>query len=246
MFVMEIATRRVYFTGCTANPDEPWMVQMARNLSDAEDGFLRRKKFLVMDRDAKFSEEFRATLQQVGIEAVRLPHRSPNLTPHIERFMRSLKDECLHRLIFFGQKPIQAAAVSFLAHYRRERNHQGLDNRLIDPGEEVGRIAGEVECRERLGGILRYLLPAQSGLTSSDAQRRGAPSQEVSAGYNSIPRHQPKSRTSQPAEARACNLAFSTSTEIAAHSRFQPIKRAAVTGGPSFFTTRGRAYSGSR
>jgi len=156
LFVMEVATRRVYFAGCTANPDEPWMVQIARNLSDAEDGFLRRKKFLIMDRDAKFSEEFRATLQQVGIEAVRLPPRSPNLTPHIERFMRSLKDECLHRLIFFGQKPIQAAAVSFLAHYHRERNHQGLVNRLLDPGEEVGRIAGEVECRERLGGILRY------------------------------------------------------------------------------------------
>jgi len=109
-----------------------------------------------MDRDAKFSEEFHATLQQVGIEAVRLPPRSPNLTPHIERFMRSLKDECLHRLIFFGQKPIQTATVSYLAHYHAERNHQGLDNRLIDPGENVGRIGGDVECRERLGGILRY------------------------------------------------------------------------------------------
>jgi len=65
---------------------------MARNLSDPEYGFLRRKKFLIMDRDAKFSEEFRATLEQVGIEAVRLPPRSPNLTPHIERFMRSLKE----------------------------------------------------------------------------------------------------------------------------------------------------------
>jgi putative transposase len=153
---MEIPTRRVYFAGCTVNPDELWMVQMARNLSDPECGFLHRKKFLVMDRDAKFSEEFRITLEQVGIEAVRLPPRSPNLTPHIERFMRSLKDECLHRLIFFGQKPLQAAAVSFLAHYHAERNHQSLDNRPIDPGEEVGRIAGEVECRERLGGILRY------------------------------------------------------------------------------------------
>jgi hypothetical protein len=73
------------------------MVQIARNLSDAEDGFLRRKKFLIMDRDAKFCEEFRATLEQVGIEAVRLPPRSPNLTPHIERFMRSLKTSAHHR-----------------------------------------------------------------------------------------------------------------------------------------------------
>ncbi|MBM3792134.1 MAG: transposase family protein, partial [Acidobacteria bacterium] len=105
LFVLEIATRRVHFSGCTANPDEPWMVRIARNLSDPEDGFLRPKKFLIMDRDAKFCEEFRATIEQVGIEAVRLPPRSPNLTPHIERFRRSLKDECLHRLICFGQKP---------------------------------------------------------------------------------------------------------------------------------------------
>jgi hypothetical protein len=153
---MELATRRVYFAGITTNPDELWMLQMARNLSDAEDGFLRRKKFLMMDRDAKFSEEFHATLEQVGIEAVRLPPRSPNLNPHIERFMRSLKDGGLYRLIFFGERPLRAAVVAFLAHYHVERNHQALDNRLIDPGEEVGRTAGEVVCRERLGGILRH------------------------------------------------------------------------------------------
>jgi putative transposase len=87
------------------------MVRMARNLSDPEYGFLRRKRFLIMARDAMFCEEFRATLEQVGIEAVRLPPRSPTLTPHIERFMRSLKDECPHRLIFFGQRPLQAAVA---------------------------------------------------------------------------------------------------------------------------------------
>ena len=153
---MGLATRRVHFAGCAANPDELWMVQMACNLSDAEDGFQRRKKFLMMDRDARFSEEFRATLEQVGIEVVRLPPRSPNLNPHIERFMRSLKDECLHRLIFFGERPLRAAVVAFLAHYHAERNHQALGNRLIDPGDEVGRTTGEIACCERLGGILRY------------------------------------------------------------------------------------------
>jgi len=87
---------------------------------------------------------------------VRLPPHSPNLTPHIEPFMRSLKDECLHRMIFFGEMSPKTAVVGFLAHYHGERNHQGLDNRLIDPGEEVGRATGEVVCRERLGGMLRY------------------------------------------------------------------------------------------
>ena len=76
--------------------------------------------------------------------------------PHIERFMRSVKDERLHRMIFFGERAVQAAVVAFLAHYHQERNHQGLDNSLIEPGEEADRTAGEVVCRERLGGMLRY------------------------------------------------------------------------------------------
>ena len=156
LFVMELATRRVHFAGSTANPDEPWMLQVSRNLSDAEDGFLRGKKYLLMDRDEKFSEAFRVTLKQGGVEAVRLPPRSPKLTPHIERFMRSVKDECRHRMIFFVERAVQTAVVTFLGHYHQERNHQGLDNRLIEPGEEVGRTAGEVVCRERLGGMLRY------------------------------------------------------------------------------------------
>ena len=156
LFVMELATRRVHFAGSTANPDEPWMLQVSRNLSDAEDGFLRGKKYLLMDRDTKFSEAFRVTLEQAGVKGVRLPPRAPNLTPHIERFMRSLKDECLHRMIFFGESSLKTAVAGFLAHYHAERNHQGLDNRLLEPGEEVGRTKGEVVCRERLGGMLRY------------------------------------------------------------------------------------------
>ena len=156
LFVMELATRRVLFAGCTSNPDESWMYQAARNLSDSEEGFLRDKKYLLMDRDPKFSEAFRVTLEQVGTEAVRLLPRSPNLNPNIERFMRSIKEECLERLVFFGERSLHAAVVAFLSHYHTERNHQALDNRLIDPGEEVGRTTGEVVCRERLGGILRY------------------------------------------------------------------------------------------
>ena len=156
LFVMELVTRRVHFAGLTANPDEGWMLQVARNITDAEEGFLRGKKYLLMDRDAKFSEAFRVTLEQGGIGAVRLPPRSPNLSPHIERFMRSAKEECLGRMIFFGERALQAAAVGFLEHFHAERNHQGLGNRLIKPGEEVRRTTGEIVCRERLGGLLRY------------------------------------------------------------------------------------------
>ena len=156
LFVMELATRRAHFAGCTTNPDEAWMLQVARNLSDAEAGFLRGKRCLLMDRDAKFSEGFRVILEQAGVKAVRLPARSSNLNAHIERFLRSLKEECLERMTFFGEKSLQTATVTYLEHFHAERNHQGLGNRLIDPGEEAGRTAGEVVCQERLGGMLRY------------------------------------------------------------------------------------------
>ena len=109
-----------------------------------------------MDRDAKFSQAFRITLEQGGLEAVRLPPRSPNLSPHIERFMRSAKEECLGRMIFFGERALQAATVDFLEHFHAERNHQGIGNLLIVPRKEVGRTTGKIVCRERLGGLLRY------------------------------------------------------------------------------------------
>jgi putative transposase len=156
LVVMELATRRVHFAGSTTNPDESWLLQVARNITDAEEGFLRGKKYLLMDRDAKFSQVFRATLKQAGVDAVRLPAHSPNSNSHLERFLRSVKEECLGRMIFFGERALQSATVEFLKHFHGERNHQGLGNRPIAPGEEAGRTSGEVVCRERLGGILRY------------------------------------------------------------------------------------------
>jgi putative transposase len=153
---MEIATRRVQFAGCTPNPDNPWMMQIARNLTDAEDGFLKRKHYVLMDRDGKFSPAFQAILKSEDAEPVLLPAKSPNLNAHLERFHRSLKEECLDRMIFFGEASLRRAVYEFLAHYHGERNHQGLTNRILVPDDEVGRTFGEVQCRERLGGLLRY------------------------------------------------------------------------------------------
>lgn len=104
------------------------MCQVARNLSDAEDGFLHGKKYLLMDRDTKFSQTFRIILNQAGPEAVRLPARSPNLNPNLERFIRSVKEECLERIIFFGERSLQVTVAEFLSHFHAERNHQGLGN----------------------------------------------------------------------------------------------------------------------
>lgn len=156
LFVMQVATGRVHFAGCTTSPDETWMKQVARNLTDALDGFLRDTRYLLMDRDTKFSVAFRAFLKAEDITPVRLPPRSPNLSSHIERFMGSLRQELLRRMIFFGEGSLRRGVCCYLKHYHEERNHQGLGNGIIDPGDGIGQTAGNVRCRERLGGILRY------------------------------------------------------------------------------------------
>ena len=125
LFVMEVSTRRVHFAGCTTTPDDPWMKQVARNLTDCEDGFLRDARYLLVDRDAKFSSGFREFLEGEGVHSVRLPPRSPNLNAQIERFIRSIKDECLSRMILFGEEMLRYTVHEFLAHYHKERHHQG-------------------------------------------------------------------------------------------------------------------------
>jgi putative transposase len=155
LFVIELKSRRVRLAGCTARPEGAWMAQIARNLTDCCDGFLRGRTHLLMDRDTKFTAEFRQTLRESGVQPVRLPPRSPNLNAYIERFMRSLKSECIDRMIFFGEDSLRRAVREYLTHYHQERNHQGLGNRLIDPAPEVTDITSPVACRERLGGLLR-------------------------------------------------------------------------------------------
>ncbi len=156
LFAMELKTRRVHFAACTTSADENYMKQIAKNLTDAEDGFLNGKRYLIMDRDPRFSKAFRSILEQSDVEPVRLPPKSPNLNAYQERFFRSLKSETLDRMIFFGEKSLRRAVNEFIAHYHKERNHQGLGNEIIESADEVGAAAGKIECRERLGGLLKY------------------------------------------------------------------------------------------
>jgi putative transposase len=124
LFVMEVATRRVHFAGCTPDPHELWMTQIARNLTDAFGGFLNGLRYVLMDRDGKFCPQFQARLRGEDIEPVVLPAKSPNSNAHIERFHRSLKEECVDRMIFFGENSLRKAIDAFLAHFHSERNHQ--------------------------------------------------------------------------------------------------------------------------
>ena len=153
---MHLSTRRVHLAACATTYQTEHMQQIARNLTDYMDGFLLGKRYLIMDRDTRFSEAFNSILKSTDVEAVRLPPRAPNMNAHLERFHRSIKSECLDRMIFFGEKSLRNAVKQFLEHYHSERNHQGLDNKIIDPAPEVGMIAGKIECRERLGGLLNY------------------------------------------------------------------------------------------
>ena len=98
LFVMELSTRRVHFAGCTPNPHQSWMKQIAKNLTDAFDGFLNGKSHVLIDRDGKFCPAFHAMLKDAGVDPVLLPPKSPNLNAHLERFHRSLKDEALNRM----------------------------------------------------------------------------------------------------------------------------------------------------
>ena len=155
LFFIHVSSRSVHIAGITPHPDSRWMTQIARNLTDIEDGFLRRTQYLILDRDTKYSAEFRAALVRDGIHLIRLPPRSPNLNAFAERFVRSIKSECLNRMIFFGRDSLQYATSQFMSHYHAERNHQGFENRLLHPAPAIT-PPQPVRQRQRLGGMLNY------------------------------------------------------------------------------------------
>lgn len=156
LFFIDLATRKVEIAGIAPVANGLWMNQVARNLTDALDGVLAGKNYLIHDRDPLFTAEFLRTLEAAGVQSVKLPPRSPNLNAHAERFVRTIKQSCLDRMIFFGERSLRTAVQNFVQHYHSERNHQGLANRIICP--EAGHLAatGAIQRRQRLGGMLNY------------------------------------------------------------------------------------------
>jgi transposase InsO family protein len=156
LFVLRLATRQVHLAGIIPEPHEQWMKQVARNLTDGLEGFLGGCRYLIHDRSSLFSDGFRMVLEGAGMESVRLPARSPNLNAFAERFVRSIKESCLDQLILIGEASLHRATSNFLLHYHQERNHQGLENKIIRPDFNPFPRYGAIKCRKRLGGILRY------------------------------------------------------------------------------------------
>ena len=154
-FVIDLRSRRVYVVGSTPNPDAAFMTQAARCLTDAVDGFLAGHRVLICDRDGKWTEGFRGIVESSGVRVVLTPIQAPNANAYAERFVRSIREECLDRLILFGERRLRHVLREFVAHYHGERNHQGLGNDLIAPASRP-LFGAHIRCRERLGGLLRY------------------------------------------------------------------------------------------
>jgi putative transposase len=156
LFFIHLESRRVDIAGITDHPNEQWMQQMARNATMEGCGALRHCRYLLHDRDTKYSAAFRSIIETGHVRALSLPARSPNLNAYAERWVRSVKDECLSKVILFGDRSLRRAVSEYVAHYHTERNHQGKSNALLFPDTTEMRGSRPVRCRERLGGLLRY------------------------------------------------------------------------------------------
>jgi len=151
--------RKLLSTCCNIvapDPNGAWMSQVARNLTDCVDGFLNGKRYLIHDRDPLYTAQFVNTLKTSSVWCIKLPPKSPNLNAYAERFVRSIKSECLDRMIFFGGKHLWCVVNEYMKHYHAERNHQGIENRLIETSTLTSNNGGSVMTRTRVGGMLKY------------------------------------------------------------------------------------------
>jgi putative transposase len=154
-FVIELQSRRVQVLGSTPYPDEAFVIQCLREVAGEPDALLRNGRILVCDRDPKWSSAVGQWLSTTGVRAIRTPPSAPNCNAHAERFVRSVKEECLHRVVPLGEGHLRRTLREFVTHYHGERNHQGLASELID-GPAPQRPMGAVRRRQRVGGILSH------------------------------------------------------------------------------------------
>jgi putative transposase len=126
------------------------------SLTDAAAGPLTGFGHLIVDRDPLYTAHFRTLLQAAGVHLLRLPANSPNLNAHAERFVRSIKGECLRHIVPLGERHLRVVVREFVEHYHAERNHQGLDNVIPFPSRGSFAAVGRIQRRERLGGLLHF------------------------------------------------------------------------------------------
>ena len=159
LFFIHPGTRRVIVSGITANPDGAWMKQQARNVTGEirELGFAS-PEILIIDHDTKYTKEFDAIFASEGTKVQRVGPRAPNLNAYAERFVQTLRQECLDHFVIFGEKHLRYLVTEFVAHFHRERPHQNLGNRppvLVESDESILHN-GPIRCQTRLGGLLKH------------------------------------------------------------------------------------------
>ncbi len=152
LVVIDYKTRKVEIAGMIPQANGNWMKQIARNLTDPVNGFLKDKKFLIHDWDPLFTKDFRSILRAGGVKCVKTTVACPNMNPFVERFVRSIKHECLNKMLIFGERHLRYLVNEYMEHYHTERPHQGIGNNIIEPQPQGD---SEIICHERLGGLLK-------------------------------------------------------------------------------------------
>ena len=153
LFFIELQTRRVYLAGCTSHPDSAWVTQQARQmvwqLEDADN----TSHFLIHDRDSKFVKAFDTVFRSTRIHIIRTPFRAPNANAYAERWVRTVRQECLNKLIIVNQAHLQHVLGEYVAYYNLSRPHQGLDQQTPIPSS-TPTLVGNICSRPVLGGII--------------------------------------------------------------------------------------------
>jgi transposase len=153
LFFIELGSRRVHLAGCTTNPTGGWVTQQARNLSFS--GVFERMRFLIHDRDSKFSTAFEEVFRSEGIKVIRTPIRAPQANAYAERFVRTVRGECLDWLLILGRRHLEYVLGTYTTHYNRERPHRALA--LVPPEVSSGGdppVTASIERRDLLGGLI--------------------------------------------------------------------------------------------
>src|SRR6202043_2762884 len=131
LFFLHLESRRVTIAGIARHPDQEWMERIGHSATQENWGYLHPCRYVLHDRDAKFCASFRSALASGGVKTIQLPAKSPNLNAFAERWVRSVKQECLSKLILFGEGSLSRVLAEYSRHYHSERNHQGKGNRLL-------------------------------------------------------------------------------------------------------------------
>lgn len=170
MFFIELGTRRVRLAGITTSPDGRWVTQQARNLLMQLDDEDARPRFLIRDRDSKFTRDFDEVFRSQGIRVIKAPVRAPKARAHAERWVGTVRRECLDRILILGRRHLESVLREYTAHYNEHRPHRALEQlppRSQSPPDDGGRPPtavidlGRLRRRDRLGGLIHeYQLAA--------------------------------------------------------------------------------------